>query len=138
MNCPRCQENLRQAQRMAVEIDFCPRCRGIWLDGGELEKLIERSQGYDVVPREGYVEPQYSSPPPSDRNDDRVRSDPREYPVQQTRRDDRDYREDRQRRDDREYRDDRHRPDDRGYHNDGHYRPKKKKSFFGELIDLFD
>jgi Zn-finger nucleic acid-binding protein len=40
---------MRQAERMGVEIDFCPSCRGIWLDGGELEKLMERSQGYDFV-----------------------------------------------------------------------------------------
>lgn len=48
VNCPRCLEAMRQTNRMGVEIDYCPRCRGVWLDGGELEKLIERSQ--DVVP----------------------------------------------------------------------------------------
>ena len=54
---------MRQANRMGVEIDYCPRCRGVWLDGGELEKLIERSQ--DVVPsgdfsfRDGAPGPDY-------------------------------------------------------------------------------
>ena len=54
---------MRQANRMGVEIDYCPRCRGVWLDGGELEKLIERSQ--DVVPssdfpvRDGVPVPDY-------------------------------------------------------------------------------
>lgn len=43
MNCPRCRDDLNQTQRSGIEIDFCPRCRGVWLDGGELEKLIERS-----------------------------------------------------------------------------------------------
>jgi len=40
------------AERQGIEIDHCPRCRGVWLDRGELEKLIERSTqhaGYDRV-----------------------------------------------------------------------------------------
>ncbi len=48
MDCPRCQEVLRQAQRLGVEIDYCPRCRGVWLDGGEMEKLMERSREDDI------------------------------------------------------------------------------------------
>ncbi len=44
MNCPRCHGPMKVATRMDVELDFCPQCRGIWLDGGELEKLMERSQ----------------------------------------------------------------------------------------------
>jgi uncharacterized protein len=34
------------ADKQGVEIDYCPQCRGIWLDRGELEKIIERSQAY--------------------------------------------------------------------------------------------
>lgn len=44
MKCPSCQEELRIADRQGVEIDYCPACRGVWLDRGELDKLIERSQ----------------------------------------------------------------------------------------------
>lgn len=41
MNCPRCNLTLLMAERQGVEIDYCPQCRGIWLDRGELEKIIE-------------------------------------------------------------------------------------------------
>lgn len=43
MNCPICNVPLLMAERQGVEIDYCPKCRGIWLDRGELEKIIERS-----------------------------------------------------------------------------------------------
>jgi len=40
MICPVCGERLREIQRSGIEIDVCPGCKGIWLDRGELEKLI--------------------------------------------------------------------------------------------------
>jgi Zn-finger nucleic acid-binding protein len=44
MKCPRCTETaLVISDRQGVEIDHCPQCRGVWLDRGELDKLIERS-----------------------------------------------------------------------------------------------
>ncbi len=43
MNCPVCSVPLVMADRQGVEIDYCPKCRGVWLDRGELDKLIERS-----------------------------------------------------------------------------------------------
>jgi uncharacterized protein len=43
MICPICNVDLLMADRQGIEIDYCPKCRGIWLDGGELEKIIERS-----------------------------------------------------------------------------------------------
>ncbi len=43
MNCPRCNITLLMTDKQGVEIDYCPQCRGIWLDRGELEKIIERS-----------------------------------------------------------------------------------------------
>lgn len=43
MNCPNCNVNLLISDRQGIEIDYCPQCRGIWLDRGELDKLIERS-----------------------------------------------------------------------------------------------
>ena len=45
MNCPICNEQLTMAERQGVEIDYCPKCRGVWLDRGELDKIIERSVG---------------------------------------------------------------------------------------------
>ena len=44
MKCPVCASvDLLMTDRQGVEIDYCPQCRGIWLDRGELDKLIERS-----------------------------------------------------------------------------------------------
>lgn len=43
MKCPNCNVALVMADRNGIEIDYCPDCRGIWLDRGELDKIIERS-----------------------------------------------------------------------------------------------
>lgn len=44
MKCPVCTEtNLVMSERQGIEIDYCPQCRGVWLDRGELDKIIERS-----------------------------------------------------------------------------------------------
>lgn len=43
MKCPVDNETLVMADRGGVEIDYCPKCRGVWLDRGELDKIIERS-----------------------------------------------------------------------------------------------
>ena len=43
MLCPVCHVGLHMSDRQGVEIDYCPQCRGIWLDRGELDKIIERS-----------------------------------------------------------------------------------------------
>lgn len=43
MKCPVCTVDLRMTDRQGIEIDYCPQCRGVWLDRGELDKLIERS-----------------------------------------------------------------------------------------------
>jgi Zn-finger nucleic acid-binding protein len=42
MKCPACQETLSLSQRQGIEIDYCPTCRGVWLDRGELDKILER------------------------------------------------------------------------------------------------
>lgn len=43
MKCPNCEEMLVMTERQGIEIDYCPKCRGVWLDKGELDKIIERS-----------------------------------------------------------------------------------------------
>lgn len=43
MKCPNCNETLLMSEKHGVEIDYCPNCRGIWLDRGELDKIIEHS-----------------------------------------------------------------------------------------------
>ena len=43
MKCPSCEVELTMAERQGIEIDYCPQCRGVWLNRGELDKIIERS-----------------------------------------------------------------------------------------------
>ena len=43
MQCPVCRVALAMSDRQGIEIDYCPQCRGVWLDRGELDKIIERS-----------------------------------------------------------------------------------------------
>jgi uncharacterized protein len=43
MKCPKCNVTLAITERQGVEIDYCPECRGVWLDRGELDKIIDRS-----------------------------------------------------------------------------------------------
>jgi hypothetical protein len=43
MKCPIDGSDLMMTERQGIEIDYCPKCRGIWLDRGELDKLIERA-----------------------------------------------------------------------------------------------
>ena len=61
MKCPTCPEvTLVMADRQGIEIDYCPQCRGVWLDRGELDKLIEKSastQSIQAVQSDDYREP---------------------------------------------------------------------------------
>jgi Zn-finger nucleic acid-binding protein len=47
MICPNCGETLRERERSGIEVDVCPVCRGMWLDRGELDKLIDRESRYN-------------------------------------------------------------------------------------------
>jgi len=59
MKCPNCNVNLVMTDRSGIEIDYCPDCRGVWLDRGELDKIIERSsQNVKNIQTEGYPERQ--------------------------------------------------------------------------------
>lgn len=70
MKCPVCTTtDLLMSERQGIEIDYCPQCRGVWLDRGELDKIIERSaipvaqpmqQAPEVAPPR-YREPEYPS-----------------------------------------------------------------------------
>ena len=51
MNCPVCNVDLLMSERLTVQIDYCPKCRGTWLTNGKLDKLIEKS-GLSPYPRE--------------------------------------------------------------------------------------
>ena len=57
MKCPVDQSVLTIADRSGIEIDYCPQCRGVWLDRGELDKLIERTTGYNN--QQDYPQPRH-------------------------------------------------------------------------------
>lgn len=50
MQCPLDSTNLVMTERQGIEIDYCPKCRGVWLDRGELDKIIERSGNVASAP----------------------------------------------------------------------------------------
>ena len=108
MKCPVCTtENLVMTDRQGIEIDYCPQCRGVWLDRGELDKIIERSavtpaaQPVQQVPESAqprYREPEYQSSHVRKSHDDH-----HSYKQQ---------------------------------HGGGHYGQHKKKSLLNELFDF--
>lgn len=75
--CPVDQSQLVMSERQGVEIDYCPNCRGVWLDRGELDKIIERSLTMTAPapapepPRSSRPEPTYERYPERRRDDDR-------------------------------------------------------------------
>jgi Zn-finger nucleic acid-binding protein len=75
--CPSCRVALVMSERQGIEIDYCPQCRGVWLDRGELDKIIERSG------REAPSAPQaaaFSQPQHGQGRDDDSRSQGHRYP----------------------------------------------------------
>jgi uncharacterized protein len=117
MQCPVCDVALSISSREGVEIDFCPQCRGVWLDRGELDKVIERASAAmaGAAPARG-----------RDYDDrDRGRYDDR----------DRDRYDERRRYDERDRHDERRRYDDDRYRDD-HSRKKKKRSFLDDIFDF--
>lgn len=60
MSCPVCAVPLAMSDRQGIEIDYCPQCRGVWLDRGELDKIIERSE----APAPQAAPPPRQAPPP--------------------------------------------------------------------------
>lgn len=73
--CPACRVDLVMSERQGIEIDYCPKCRGVWLDRGELDKIIERSASDDggtaqTQPSPTQPAPQQGQPYPSQGYDD--------------------------------------------------------------------
>jgi Zn-finger nucleic acid-binding protein len=64
MKCPIDGSDLVMAERQGVEIDYCSKCRGIWLDRGELDKIIERSEA--ASPQASFVPPRSGTAPQPD------------------------------------------------------------------------
>jgi uncharacterized protein len=110
MRCPVDNETLVMADRGGVEIDYCPKCRGVWLDRGELDKIIERSMGGPAAPiAVAQPTPQRAAP---------VYQPEPQRPAAQG------YAEPRRRDDD----------DDDDYRRG--YKKRRKESFLGELFDF--
>jgi Zn-finger nucleic acid-binding protein len=110
MQCPIDGNTLVITERSGVEIDYCPACRGVWLDRGELDKILARMQA-EMAPPAVLPEPATRNRPPSDRH-----ADPhRDVRAVQSRHRDHDDDDD----DDRKRR-----------------RSKKRESFLSELFDF--
>lgn len=123
MKCPHCTDvTLVMTERQGVEIDYCPQCRGVWLDRGELDKLIERGalaqqppapaqppQGYaqhippPQAPQQGYRPGLFDAPQQQHQQPYPPQQQP--YPPQQR------------------------------YPDDGYYRQRKRKSWLSEIFD---
>ena len=73
MKCPNDSATLVMSERAGVEIDYCPECRGVWLDRGELDKILDRAQA-ESVPSAPSVSPTPAPAAPPRRDyDDRDR-----------------------------------------------------------------
>lgn len=115
MQCPVDGTALAMSDRQGIEIDYCPQCRGVWLDRGELDKIIERG---DQESR-GSSRPQHEANYYPERRDDH-------QPRYEDRRDDhRSYDHD----------DDDYRRHDSHHGDHGHHK-KKKESFLGDMFDF--
>jgi Zn-finger nucleic acid-binding protein len=79
MKCPVCQETLTMTERKGVEIDFCPKCRGVWLDRGELDKILERESSYQQAAQVPSRDPRLSYD--RDRDDDDYRHGKRKKSI---------------------------------------------------------
>ena len=111
MKCPVCDETLREVQKHGVNVDICPGCKGIWLDRGELEKII------DMVATDGPIS--------ETRNDQSI---PQRF-SEELRRSSRDHD------DNREY----HEKRDHDEHSreQGYGQRKKKNSWLGDILGGF-
>ncbi len=70
MNCPSCKTvSLSMSERNGIEIDFCPECRGVWLDRGELDKIIEKSAASMSQPNSQQMQ-QHAMPNPFGKQND--------------------------------------------------------------------
>ena len=86
MSCPVCRVPLAMSDRQGIEIDYCPQCRGVWLDRGELDKIIERTS--TVAAQPAHPEPPRAAPQPAG---DHYRKDDHRYRNDDHRRRDDDY-----------------------------------------------
>lgn len=107
MKCPVDGATLQMSERAGIEIDYCPDCRGVWLDRGELDKIIARSAEAEALPPPPIAAPPQTPPVPQTPGGPWTQQN---YPPQQ--------------------------PYGQGYDpRYGHKPHKRKKSFLEELFD---
>ncbi|MFC8800965.1 zf-TFIIB domain-containing protein [Promicromonospora sp. NPDC057138] len=149
MLCPIDQTTLVMSERKGIEIDYCPTCRGVWLDRGELDKVIDRSVENEIAAENRPMTPPAPVAPPAPAPAAPPVSNPvhagpaygSPQPAYDPRYDDRRY-DDRRRDDDRRYDRDRRYDDDRRYdsygdrRHDPRYKKKRKESFLEDLFDF--
>lgn len=76
MKCPVCNTDLAMAERLTVSIDYCPQCRGIWLEKGKLDQIIERAAASSVpTMQRSAVQPVQSYPVSYGKHDDHHHDD---------------------------------------------------------------
>ena len=114
MQCPNDATVLVMSERSGIEIDYCPTCRGVWLDRGELDKIIERDSrdyGQAAPAAQAPAAPTAPAAPPSPPQAPGYSQPSYGQPSY-----------------DRAY-------DNRGYGDQGQYRKKKKENWLSELFD---
>jgi uncharacterized protein len=116
MECPVCKVELKIYVRQGIEVDYCPQCRGVWLDRGELDKIIEAAMA-DQPPIAPPARPVPAAPPSMPLPQSTPQGYRRDYDD-----DDDDYR----------YR------GQHGHHKDHYYKKRKKRGLLGEIFDVFD
>lgn len=126
MNCPVCEGvSLLMTERNGIEIDYCPKCRGVWLDRGELDKIIERSMSSTPAPAPvaaAPVVPVVPNYPPAQAPS---------YPPQQQA-----YPSNRPQSHHTPHQAPHHASHQNAHHDAAYYKKKKRESFFGELFDF--
>jgi uncharacterized protein len=114
MKCPVCEVvELLMSERQNIEIDYCPKCRGVWLDRGELDKFIQQTESRPIA----YVDTHSREHSEQERSYQQKNA---EYDGRQSRNIERPYRDDDERED---------------YQRYPHY-GKKKESFLSKLFDF--
>lgn len=106
MTCPKCDGSMRQYERSGVTVDQCSECRGIFLDRGELERLIDAETAWHTAP-----DPRYATPDPRYATPGRGYGEPQGYDRR------------------------RHGHDEDDHRGHGGYPHRKRKSFLEELFD---
>ncbi len=119
LTCPNCSTMMRTNQRYGVDIDFCPSCKGIWLDRGEIEKIANASKKYDEDPAYSNERPAYSNERPAYSNERPGNYDDHPREIRKNRNDD-DYDHD----------------DDYRYKSSQYGYKKKKRGFFTDFFDF--